>query len=169
MDQWQQNMRSWLSNFVIQPRAREFEMSEMNFDILASELVKQNGAMMSRDDKKALSSSQHNRRKIDLIMTHMSNHPEVKRRAQLERYLEVATGKKSSKEYVLKRIYALAVGHFLEDFRWDSGTSWNGQPWEPSLPTDAQIVMHCFFTFMDETLFDFTQNHFREYSNKKCK
>lgn len=43
----------------------------------------------------------------------------------------------------------LAQGSYLVAYRWDSGGEWNGRVWHPELPTDAQIVMHAFCTFMD--------------------
>ena len=33
-------------------------------------------------------------------------------------------------------------GDFLSSFRWDSGGEWNGKPWGPYLPSDAQVYTH---------------------------
>ena len=37
-------------------------------------------------------------------------------------------------------------------YRWKSGSNYRGRSWDQDLPTDAQIVMHVFCTYMDSRL-----------------
>lgn len=37
-------------------------------------------------------------------------------------------------------------------YRWKSGSHYRGRNWDQDLPTDAQIVMHVFCTYMDSRL-----------------
>ena len=37
-------------------------------------------------------------------------------------------------------------------YRWKSGSDYRGRSWDQDLPTDAQIVMHVFCTYMDSRL-----------------
>ena len=37
-------------------------------------------------------------------------------------------------------------------YRWKSGSDYRGRRWDQDLPTDAQIVMHVFCTYMDSRL-----------------
>ncbi len=50
----------------------------------------------------------------------------------------------------------LSIGTFLPAYKWNGGASWNGKPWSShELPTDAQILIHLFCTFLDQNLPDF--------------
>ncbi|KAF9972933.1 hypothetical protein BGZ73_003877 [Actinomortierella ambigua] len=72
----------------------------------------------------------------------------VKRRMVLEAYLAVPGV--TNRKYVVERIQAF--GPLLSQFKWDSeGVRWdNGRKaWTPDLPTDTQILMHLFATFLD--------------------
>lgn len=37
----------------------------------------------------------------------------------------------------------------MSEFRWNSGGSLHGKPWEEHLPTDAALVMHLIATYLD--------------------
>lgn len=51
----------------------------------------------------------------------------------------------------------------MADYTWDGGSSFSGKEWGPHLPTDAQIVMHCFCLFMETNLVgNFSRAHFRD-------
>ncbi|KAF9163575.1 hypothetical protein DFQ26_002364 [Actinomortierella ambigua] len=72
----------------------------------------------------------------------------VRRRMVLEAYLAVPGV--TNRKYVVERIQAF--GALLSQFKWDSeGVRWdNGRKgWTPDLPTDSQILMHLFATFLD--------------------
>jgi hypothetical protein len=71
-------------------------------------------------------------------------------REQLKAYLRVLGC--TTPDYVAQRIRELAHGTCLGDYRWNGGGSWNGKQWTSDLPTDAQIVLHAFCTYMDALL-----------------
>ena len=85
---------------------------------------------------------------------------------KIKTYLNVLGS--SSEDYVIHRLRQLVSGSVLAAFSWSSGGEWKGRPWTPELPTDSQIVMHMFVTFMDQNMpaFDetsqtpFTSRHF---------
>ncbi len=54
-----------------------------------------------------------------------------------------------SKEYLIQRIIELSDGPYLQRFIWNGGGKWRGKEWTPELPTDAQILIHLFCTFLD--------------------
>jgi hypothetical protein len=58
----------------------------------------------------------------------------------------------TSPDYVAHRMRELARGTCLSDYRWNGGGTWNGKAWTSDLPTDAQIVLHAFCTYMDALL-----------------
>jgi hypothetical protein len=71
-------------------------------------------------------------------------------REQLKAYLRVLGC--TTPEYVAQRLRELARGTCLGDYRWNGGGAWNGKQWTSDLPTDAQIVLHAFCTYMDALL-----------------
>ncbi|XP_044735297.1 transmembrane protein 209-like [Chrysoperla carnea] len=40
----------------------------------------------------------------------------------------------------------------MSEYRWNSGSTFNGKQWEDHLPTDAAIVMHLMATYLDTQL-----------------
>eukprot|EP01126_Amoeba_proteus_P031064 TRINITY_DN3058_c0_g1_i1.p1 TRINITY_DN3058_c0_g1~~TRINITY_DN3058_c0_g1_i1.p1 ORF type:complete len:227 (-),score=42.76 TRINITY_DN3058_c0_g1_i1:22-702(-) len=63
---------------------------------------------------------------------------------QIDRYLDVWGC--SDREYVIDRIYMLAEGSYIQQFKWDGGAVGN------EALTDSQILAHLFCTFMDERM-----------------
>ncbi|KAI4466723.1 hypothetical protein MML48_2g00003042 [Holotrichia oblita] len=57
-----------------------------------------------------------------------------------------------NQEYLVKRIRELAKGGCMSEFRWNSGSSFNGKEWDNSLPTDSAIMMHLFASYLDTQL-----------------
>ncbi|KAF9113086.1 hypothetical protein BGX27_002242 [Mortierella sp. AM989] len=99
----------------------------------------------------------------------------VKQRIYLESYLAVPGY--ANRKYVVERLQAM--GPLLSHFIWDShGVTWDGgkKTWSPDLPSDAQIVMHLFMTYIDSTMpshpgqvydrFPFTYKHYVPVDNK---
>ncbi|KAI1318931.1 hypothetical protein EDD11_005365 [Mortierella claussenii] len=99
----------------------------------------------------------------------------VKQRLYLESYLAVPGC--ANRKYVVERLQAM--GPLLTHFIWDSyGVSWdNGKKsWSPDLPSDAQIIMHLFLTYLDTNMpsqpsevfdrFPFTYRHYVPMENK---
>ncbi|XP_050352891.1 transmembrane protein 209 isoform X1 [Nymphalis io] len=68
--------------------------------------------------------------------------------------------------YVVRRITELAQGGCLSSYRWDRG----GSDWDASKPTDAELVLHLFATYLDGQLAGgggarpFSAEHVREAS-----
>jgi len=73
------------------------------------------------------------------------------------------------KEYIINRIHVFAQ-HGLTHYRWNSGIdiNWNFKSWNPNFPTDAEVILHLFVTFMnlnfltDESIVssEFSKRHF---------
>lgn len=89
----------------------------------------------------------------------------MKERMRLEKYLNLMGC--ASREYLVKRIKALASGSYISAFVWDGGGEWKNQKWTTELPTDSQIIIHLFCTYMDELLSNdnsmFSQDLFTRY------
>ncbi|KAI9189939.1 hypothetical protein H9P43_001372 [Blastocladiella emersonii ATCC 22665] len=76
--------------------------------------------------------------------------PLARLRVQLERYLFLTQYPVTIRSYVLRRIGELASGSGLAAYRWDAGGHHeDGKPWTNALPTDAELVMHIFATWID--------------------
>ncbi|KAI9591508.1 cytochrome B561, N terminal-domain-containing protein [Syncephalis fuscata] len=75
--------------------------------------------------------------------------PLVRKRIELERYLNIPGY--TCRDYIIARIKDLAVGGVLAAYRWDSGAIiWNDdKKWTPEMPSDAQLILHLFCTFLD--------------------
>ncbi|KAJ1516615.1 hypothetical protein HMI54_008773 [Coelomomyces lativittatus] len=79
--------------------------------------------------------------------------PLVKSRIQLERYLFMSTYPVTIRAYMIGRILELAEGSHLAAYRWDAGgggASTSGS--STLLPTDAELVLHVFCTWMDSQM-----------------
>jgi len=109
----------------------------------------------------------------ELLMGKYATHPVTDKRKQLQRFITLgvsAVGSASTAPYVLRRIHELASeGDFLASFKWNGGGAWNNQAWGPHLPTDSQILMHAFCTFLDEFDPYFTRQHFRDAAERDTK
>lgn len=64
---------------------------------------------------------------------------------KLHRFLQVTGYGVDTKPYVRARISELARGHCLGEYKWDRG----GGGWHEKLPTDAEIIVHLFKTYLD--------------------
>jgi Cytochrome B561, N terminal len=58
----------------------------------------------------------------------------------------------SNQEYLVKRLKELAKSSCITDYRWNSGSSYNGVAWDEHLPTDSAIIFHLFCTYLDSQL-----------------
>ena len=56
----------------------------------------------------------------------------------------------SNQEYLFQRLQTLARDSCVANFNHNGGASFNGQKWNESWPTDADIVLHVFFTYLDQ-------------------
>uniref|UniRef100_A0A0A9Z066 Transmembrane protein 209 n=2 Tax=Lygus hesperus TaxID=30085 RepID=A0A0A9Z066_LYGHE len=60
-------------------------------------------------------------------------------------FLRVST----KQHYVVERFRTLAQGHGMGDFKWNVGGEIGGKPWERGYPTDAELLLHLFATYLD--------------------
>lgn len=64
-------------------------------------------------------------------------------------YLELS----SNQGYLLERLRELGKRDAcLTEFRWNSGSQYKNKPWDDRLPSDSDLVMHLFATYMNSTL-----------------
>lgn len=92
-------------------------------------------------------------------------------RVRVEAYMQVLGS--TSREYLVQRIkgkhkarstslftfnslvyslLALGEGDLLARFKWNGGGPWKDREWTAELPTDSQILIHLFCTYMDFVL-----------------
>jgi hypothetical protein len=71
--------------------------------------------------------------------------------AQVINYLELLP---TSQDYFVKRLKELALTTCISEYRWNSGSTVfkTGKEWSDYLPTDANILMHVFVTYMNSRL-----------------
>ncbi|KAK9761957.1 hypothetical protein K7432_012739 [Basidiobolus ranarum] len=80
-----------------------------------------------------------------------SHIPITQERLKIEKYLTIPGF--DAREYIVERIEALARGHAIAAYRWETGaTQWGGnKTWNTDLPTDAQVSLCCQEFLDDET------------------
>jgi hypothetical protein len=79
-----------------------------------------------------------------------SKEPIAKERLAIERFL---TMEFNCRSYIVQRIKQLATGSCLSQYRWNSGSKFDGQPWNSQkFPSDGLLIMTLFCRFMDEKL-----------------
>jgi len=79
----------------------------------------------------------------------------VEERADIEKYFRLQSSSLKNREYVIERLKVLQ-SNFTFEYKNNSGMSWQGEPWTPSLPRDSD-VFYQFFYFLDNFM-DFLQN-----------
>ncbi len=52
-------------------------------------------------------------------------------------------------DYLVHRLRELSKGGAMSEFKWNSGGRYKGQEWTDKLPSDAELVMHLFSTYLD--------------------
>ncbi|XP_064392312.1 transmembrane protein 209-like [Halichondria panicea] len=125
---WNDRCRKWLAERVVCPVAREIEK--------VNAVLKK----MGNTDLMIGSVSLPKLQQIAKIKAQ-----QVPTLSVLAPYLELST----KQDYLVSRTQELSKGTNLSAFHWDSGGSWRGKQWNQSLPSDSQIVMHLFCTYMD--------------------
>ena len=61
-------------------------------------------------------------------------------------------------EYLVKRYRELAKDNLISQMIWNAGASYKGKPWTEDYPSDAQLVMNAFCTYMNSKLPSQTNN-----------
>ncbi|XP_015119339.1 transmembrane protein 209 [Diachasma alloeum] len=131
VNQWTANLRMWISKTVV-------ERVSIEIDNVCSAL-----------SRHGLTDSQPGHVGLDrLRKLAQSQSLAVPTLPTLVQFLELS----NNQDYLVKRIKQLAKGGSMSEFKWNSGGSYNGKPWDPSTPTDTAIVMHLVSSYMDTQL-----------------
>ncbi|KAF5270860.1 hypothetical protein FQA39_LY08305 [Lamprigera yunnana] len=133
LTQWNANLRMWISQTIVERLSKEF----VSVDIA---LQKQGFV-----DVQIGHVSLERLRKTAQMIPVLQNIPNL---SILISFLEVC----GNQEYLVKRIKELSRGGCMSDFKWNSGSTFNGKEWNDSLPTDSEIIIHLFATYMDTQL-----------------
>ncbi|KAJ1822150.1 hypothetical protein LPJ60_002179 [Coemansia sp. RSA 2675] len=91
---------------------------------------------------------------VDLSLKH-GELPETKECMALEKYLSIPGC--LCRDYVIQRLHTLSQSDTLPDYIFDGGSNTSAsaqeQPWNPAIhPTDGQLLLHLFCTFMDHMM-----------------
>ncbi|XP_018331712.1 transmembrane protein 209 isoform X2 [Agrilus planipennis] len=133
LTRWTGNLRSWISKTILERIMREIN--------LTNEKLEQNGlgdVCIGRASLETLRKNSQTPAVLQFAPTLPTLVP----------FLEVT----SNQEYLIKRIRDLTKGGSMSEFKWNGGCSFKGKQWDDSLPTDAQIIMHLFVSYMDAQL-----------------
>ncbi|CAH1977536.1 unnamed protein product [Acanthoscelides obtectus] len=133
LTQWNKNLRTWLSQTIIERLVGEFDLINESLDKHGLSDIKIGRVGLERLRKTAQ-------------MVPVSQY--IPSLGTLLPFLEVTT----NQEYLVKRIRELAKGGCMSEFKWNGGGSYNEKPWNESLPTDCKIVMHLLATYLDTQL-----------------
>ncbi|VEN39396.1 unnamed protein product [Callosobruchus maculatus] len=133
LTQWNKNLRTWMSQTILERLVGEFEMINESLEKHGLSDIKVGRVGLERLRKTAQ-------------MVPVSQY--IPSLGTLLPFLEVTT----NQEYLVKRIRELAKAGCMSEFKWNGGGSYNGKPWDESLPTDCKIVMHLLATYLDTQL-----------------
>jgi len=131
VQQWGESFRMWLSQTVLEQLVKE--INNIN-----SKLV-QMGCSENQIGLVNITSLQN------IAATKNQHVPSL---ISVIPYLDVTT----NQEYLVHRLKELAKGGCLRLYKWDSGGLYKGKAWDQDLPTDGQIIIHLFCTYMDTHL-----------------
>ncbi|RKP20027.1 hypothetical protein ROZALSC1DRAFT_28440, partial [Rozella allomycis CSF55] len=131
-----ENMRKWFSNHLLHLIIQSIDEVESEFKRMGL----QNLGILYETSTNA--SALH-----DLAKTNQA----AKTRLFIEQFLSFASNK-THREYILQRIRDLEAGSVLANFKWNEGGYFNGQPYSPAFPTDAELLMSLFCVFLDYML-----------------
>ncbi|XP_059486156.1 transmembrane protein 209 [Neocloeon triangulifer] len=132
LSQWNKNLRQWITMTVLNPVIKEIDDVNQALQRLGNE---ERVGSSSLDKIKPVSNSLQ-------VQQYIPNFP------TLLTFLEVT----QNQQYLVQRIRELASGGCMSDFRWNSGGNFNGKPWDDTLPTDTQIIMHFLAMYLDVQL-----------------
>ncbi|KAF7997041.1 hypothetical protein HCN44_005318 [Aphidius gifuensis] len=133
VNQWTANLRMWISTTVVERVATEID--NVSAALIRQGLSDSQPGHVGLERLRKLGQSQFLVAAIPTLPT-------------LVQFLELC----NNQDYLVKRIKVLAKGGSMSEFKWNSGGSHNGKPWDTSLPTDTAIIMHLFSSYMDTQL-----------------
>ncbi|XP_023029269.1 transmembrane protein 209 isoform X2 [Leptinotarsa decemlineata] len=133
LTQWNENLRVWISQTIIERLVKEFDSINDSLDTHGLSDIKIGGVGLERLRKTAQTSA---------VAQFIPSLP------TLLPFLEIT----ANQEYLVKRIRELARGGCISEFKWNGGGTYNGKDWDVSLPTDCAIVMHLLASYLDTQL-----------------
>ncbi|XP_066922289.1 transmembrane protein 209-like isoform X1 [Clytia hemisphaerica] len=128
---WTENLRKWLAQSVLEPIVLEIDNINKRLTQLGNPELKI--GLSSRSTLQTL------------LATKGQHLPSL---ATIIPYLSVST----NQEYLVARLKELSTGGCLRLYKWDNGGNYKGKPWNSDLPTDAEIIIHLFCTYLDTHL-----------------
>ncbi|XP_050296289.1 transmembrane protein 209 [Anthonomus grandis grandis] len=130
LTQWNENLRMWLSQTILERLVKEFDVINESLDKHNMSDCKIGMVGLDRLRKTALMTQiSHFIPSLSAIIQFLELHP--------------------NQEYLVKRIRELARGGCMSEFKWNGGGHYNGKDWDQSLPTDCAVVMHLLACYLD--------------------
>jgi hypothetical protein len=160
VEDWTENMRKWLVAYILKDVASGMEAVEKVGLTMLEPLAPPPAPITSP----LWFAPQTPQTSLSEYMSKNPQNPYVQERFKLEEYMNVLGC--TSREYLVQRIKALAEGDCLGNFVWNGGSKWKAKEWTAELPTDSQIIIHMFCTYMDSMMprfqvgKPFTSRHF---------
>jgi len=149
IDVWAERMRVWISSKILAPLVESFKQLD-TVGMSMSTPIHVPGASAHATFAPQTDFWQSQQRSMHEIFDNFGENPVVQQRRKLERYMAVLGC--TSRAYLLERINQLAKGGALSSYRWEKTRRKGTTDDSGELPTDAQILVHLFCTFMDLTL-----------------
>nr|XP_022910128.1 transmembrane protein 209 isoform X2 [Onthophagus taurus] len=133
LTQWNANLRIWLSQTILNTLVKEFDSID--------ECLQKHGFGDIQIGKVGLERLRKTAQTMPVLQF-------IQTLPIVIPFLELTP----NQEYLVKRIRELAKGGCMSDFKWNSGSNFNGKEWDNNLPTDCAIVMHLFASYLDTQL-----------------
>ena len=131
LDLWTENCKQWISMTILHLIIKEIDRNnKILLDIGSAEY--QIGLISMSMLRQLAINRQDQLSNLPLLIPYLSLHP--------------------NHDYLVTRIRDLARGSDISYYRWNSGGAYKGKKWDSSFPTDAQILMHLFCTYMDSMI-----------------
>lgn len=167
MDQWTENLRSWMASRVLKPMVKWFSEVETK---IGKEALYQPQLSQVQSSVQNLQAQQATMFAIKPTgttgtgfggglaprigtglgtATTQAQQQDAEIRNQRMKLEQIFGEFSSSREYVAERIRTLSQGAVLQAYNWCGGGKWKDKEWTPDLPTDAHIVCHLFATHLD--------------------
>eukprot|EP01117_Protostelium_nocturnum_P002789 TRINITY_DN13712_c0_g1_i1.p1 TRINITY_DN13712_c0_g1~~TRINITY_DN13712_c0_g1_i1.p1 ORF type:complete len:592 (-),score=177.45 TRINITY_DN13712_c0_g1_i1:45-1709(-) len=131
---WVERMRLWIASMVLKPFVKRMNA------------IEQMGLPLTNNQIPQLVTASFG----TLNPQQQQQNDVARERQDLERYMSVLGS--TSREYLVKRYRELAEGNYMRSFNWNGGGTLKEKEWSPEFPTDSQLVMHLFSSYMDSTL-----------------
>jgi len=146
IDPWTERLRMWLSQWVFQNLVQRIEQLEKFLGDAVIFLLSPMRIVQNNTQHPVFWTNPNNNLD-DFNLNGLDKNIQIEI-LKIRKYVDVLGC--TSLEYVIKRIKILASGTCLINYNWNSGGNLDDRKWSNDFPTDSQLVMHVFCTFMDE-------------------